>query len=172
ERTVRSSHEPGGRIRLTEVPHRAVIHEVRAAIRTELQIRRAVDPLDSIIREGLVTGVVEGKLRLLDLQRLAWPAEVHELDVMPGFRISVRRGAAEVARAGNQRGPLLHHPADKDARREVVTDHCDVGGLERDRCCDGLRRECEHRLDGHGRRYDERDASREGRTNGGTTAEI
>src|SRR5262245_26706115 len=67
ERTVRSSHEPGGRIRLTEVPHCAVIHEVRAAIRTELQVCRAVDPLDSIIREGLVARVVEGKLRLLDL---------------------------------------------------------------------------------------------------------
>src|SRR5262249_56520875 len=86
ERTVRSSPEPGGRTRLTEVPQRAVIHEVRAAIRTELQVCRAVDPLDSIIREGLVTRVVDGKLRLLDLQRLAWPAEVHELDVMPGFR--------------------------------------------------------------------------------------
>jgi hypothetical protein len=29
ERTVGSSHELRGRIRLTEVPHRAVIHEVR-----------------------------------------------------------------------------------------------------------------------------------------------
>src|SRR5499425_2199952 len=46
-----------------------------------------------------------------------------------------------------------------------MTDHRDVGGLERDRCRDGLRREREHRLD-------ERNAGREGRTNRGTTAEI
>src|SRR4029453_10016254 len=116
ERTGGSSPELRGRIRLTEVPHRAIIHEVRAAIRTELQVCRAVDPLDSVIREGLVTCVVEGDLRLLELQLLARPAEVHELDVMPGFRSAVRRGEAEVTLASNQRGPPLHHPAHKSAR--------------------------------------------------------
>src|SRR4029453_18108556 len=91
---------------------------------------------------------------------------------MPGLRSAVRREEAEVALGCNQRGPLLHHPADKDARREIETDHRDVGGLERERRRDGLRREGEHRLDGHVRCLDELIAGREGRTNGGTTEKI
>ena len=39
----------------------------RSPIRSELQVCRAVDSPDSGIRERLVTGVVEGELRLLDL---------------------------------------------------------------------------------------------------------
>src|SRR5262249_61551228 len=97
---------------------------------------------------------------------------VDGLGVAPALWIPVPREEAKPALAKNPPAPFLPPPADKDARREIETDRRDVGGLECDRCGDGLRRECEHRLDGHVRRLDERDAGRGGRTNGGATAEI
>src|SRR5882762_676756 len=60
ERTVAIDLEPRVRVRLPEVPHRAVIHEVSAVIRSELEIHRAVDPSD-LGHERLLERLVEGK---------------------------------------------------------------------------------------------------------------
>src|SRR5262249_61949792 len=43
ERTVSGAHELGVRIGLAEVTHRPVVDEVRAVIRTELEVHRTVD---------------------------------------------------------------------------------------------------------------------------------
>src|SRR5262252_394417 len=44
ERAVVRPLEHSGGVRLPEIPHRAVVHQVRAAVRTELEVRRAVNP--------------------------------------------------------------------------------------------------------------------------------
>ena len=65
QRSVGWIDELRGWIGLAEVPHRAVVHEIRTAVRTELEIHRAVDSANTSISERLVPRRIEGELRLL-----------------------------------------------------------------------------------------------------------
>src|SRR5439155_21751866 len=60
ERTIIWDLELGRRVRLAEVPHRAVIHQVRTVVRPEPQVRGAVDAANAV-GERLVKGGVMGK---------------------------------------------------------------------------------------------------------------
>src|SRR5258705_6373877 len=88
EWTVASDLEPRVRVRLPEVPHRTVIHEVSAVVGSKLEIHRAVDPSD-LGHERLLERLVEGKPLKRELEGLTGFAEVDELDVVPFFRRAI-----------------------------------------------------------------------------------
>ena len=82
------------------VPHRAVVHDIRASVWAESDIRRTVEPVD-VGYERLVISAVAGKV--LDPQgkrRTRQLVEVDQLDLMANFRIGIAgigRREAEIA---------------------------------------------------------------------------
>src|SRR6266536_4338063 len=68
ERAVARRYELRCWVRLSEVPHCAIIHQVRAAIRSEPQVRWPIDPANSIISEGLIESRVVREPLLAKLQ--------------------------------------------------------------------------------------------------------
>src|SRR5262245_51124752 len=95
---ARFHFELRARIALAEVAHRPIVDQVQGPIGTE---RRRYGPIDAVdlFGERLITGnfagrapvgimsllrqlAVEGETRLLEPQSLAWPTEVHQLDVV------------------------------------------------------------------------------------------
>src|SRR5438128_2678514 len=101
--------ELGRRVRLAEVPHRAVIHQVGTVVRPEPQVRGAVDAANAV-GERLVEGGVVGKPLLAELQWGPQLTEVHEFDIVPRLRLAIRRREAKVALAGDQRRAALDNP--------------------------------------------------------------
>src|SRR5437879_1612634 len=145
ERTVARDLEPRIRVRLSEIPHRAVIHEVSAVVRSELQIHRPVDPFD-LGHERLLERLVEGKPLKLDLEGLTGLAEVDELDVVSLFRYAIGFGEPEVPLAASKGGTPLDGSVDERVRHEVEADDRDVRRLEGQRRRDRLGRKREHGL--------------------------
>src|SRR4029077_1149566 len=85
ERAVTCDQELAVRVGLAKVAHRAVIHEVSAVVRPELEIHGTIDPVNPP-HERLLECAVVGKPLELELERLTRAAEVDELDVVPLFR--------------------------------------------------------------------------------------
>src|SRR5712664_1331929 len=127
QRPVSRTGEPAVRVRLAEVPHRAVVDEVQRPVGAELELERPVDAVDDPGggrgREGLVLRLgaggaavrrvplvlrlaIEGEARERQRERFAAPAEVYQLDVVPLLRLAVPGREAEVALAGHQRRAL------------------------------------------------------------------
>src|SRR2546426_7783509 len=122
ERAVAIDLESAGGIRLAEVPHRPVIHEVSAVVRPELEIDGAVDPANPA-DEGLLKGVVVGKPLELELERLTRAAEVDELDVVPLFRDAIGFREPEVPLAAGKGRTALDRTVDKRIGHEVKPDN-------------------------------------------------
>src|SRR5207253_2819922 len=103
---LRLVHEPRARVALTEVAHRAVVDQVQGVVGTEHRRHWPVDAAqrgdldERLIPDGLAAGravgvveligllAVEREPRLLEVEALTGPAEVHQLDVV------ARRGLA------------------------------------------------------------------------------
>src|SRR5712691_3537556 len=80
ERAVACDHEPAGGVGLAKVAHGAVIHQVSAVVRPELEIHGAIDPVN-LRHERLLERAVVGKPLELEAERCIRAAEVDELDV-------------------------------------------------------------------------------------------
>src|SRR5260370_17300484 len=89
QRTIAWNNEFGVRIRLPEVAHRAVINNPGAAIRAELDVRRTIEPACAA-HERLFKCLVVGKAHDLERKRFLLPAEVHQFDLVSGFRLPIR----------------------------------------------------------------------------------
>src|SRR6266436_781821 len=118
QRTIAWNNEFGVWIRLAEVAHRAVINDPGAAIRAELDVRWTIEPACAA-HERLFKCLVVGKPHDLELKRFLLPAEVHEFDLVSGFRRPIRPGKAEVTLKRIQRGATSHRSSDKGIRHEV-----------------------------------------------------
>ena len=110
--------EDRARVALAEVAHRAVIDEVERAVGPEHRRVRPVDPAQrGRLHERLIVvflaawravGVmelirllaVEREPRLLEVEAIIAPAEVHQLDVVPrrGFAVLLREPEIALAR--------------------------------------------------------------------------
>src|SRR6267142_2171410 len=160
-------NESAVRIGLAEVADRAVVDEVERSVGSELHLEGSVDPAqpadESLIGGCVFPGhlvdapgsavrivrlvllaAVEGEARQRELQRLPGLAEIHQLDVMPRFRLAVPLGEAEVTLAGHQGRSPVHHPSGEGVGREVGTDYRNVGWLEGERRRGRLREVVEH----------------------------
>src|SRR5258708_21437819 len=118
QRTIAWNNEFGVRIRLPEVAHRAVINNPGAAIRAELDVRRTIEPACAA-HERLFKCLVVGKAHDLERKRFLLPAEVHQFDLVSGFRRPIRCGKAEVTLKRVQRGATLHRSTGEGIRHEV-----------------------------------------------------
>src|SRR2546426_11127808 len=101
-----------GGVGLAKVAHRPVIDEVGALVGPELDIYRAVDPVNPG-HECLLETVVEGEPREFELQGLTGPAEVHELDVVTRLGCAVGFREPEVALAAHESGAAFDHAVGK-----------------------------------------------------------
>src|SRR5437773_25263 len=90
----------------------------------------------------LRSGAVEGEACQLEHQRVV--LEVHQLDVVAGLRVAVRRREPEVAFARHQRGAALHDAVSERIRHEIGADRRDIGRLESKRRHRLLRRKGQH----------------------------
>src|ERR1700737_2110088 len=82
ERTIAGRDELRGGIRLSEIPYRAVIDDIGAPIRAELDVRRAVEA-GKAVGERLLEGAVVGKALDLEGQRfVAFGIKVNQLDLV------------------------------------------------------------------------------------------
>src|SRR5258708_21683976 len=118
QRTIAWNNEFGVWIRLAKVAHRPVINDPGAAIRAEPDVRRTIEPACAA-HERLFKCLVVGKPHDLERKRFLLPAEVHEFDLVSGFRRPIRCGKAEVTLKRVQRGATLHRSTGKGIRHEV-----------------------------------------------------
>src|SRR6266478_7706510 len=119
QRTIAWNNEFGVWIRLAEVAHRAVVDDPGAAVRSELDVRRTIEPACAAAHERLFKCLVVGKAHNLELKRFFLPAEIDEFDLVSNFRRTIRRGKAEVTFKRVQCGATLHRSTDKGIRHEV-----------------------------------------------------
>src|SRR5260370_40459603 len=85
ENTITGNQEFCEGVGLADVPHRAVIHHVSAAIGAEPDIRRTVEPAKAVWERLLVRGVV-GKRQDLEGERLIRVlVKVDQLDLVSDF---------------------------------------------------------------------------------------
>jgi hypothetical protein len=162
ERRVERIGEFRRGVALTEVAHRAVIHQIERAIRTKHRRHRSVDAAQAA-GEGLVRyrlagcstvrvmsliglRTVEGEPRLLHREALAGRAEVDQFDIVPRGRLAILFREPEVSLAGHQRRSAPHDAVDEGMRREVESDGRDVRRLKGQRRFRWLGREGKHRL--------------------------
>jgi len=116
-------------IALAKVAHSPVIHPVEGAVRSELAIHGAIDPANPGDKR-LLKRAVAGEAGEFELEGLAGPTKVDELEVVPLLRCAVRFREPEVALAGHQRPTLLDRAVDKGIRNEVESDGSDVSRLK------------------------------------------
>src|SRR5437660_2459911 len=189
KRRIGRGDELAPRIRLAEVPHRAVVDQVQRAVGAKLNLDGPVDAVDDArcgrLRERLIQRSIfsrrlvlagRGAVRIhalvlaraverepgqLQLERLAPLAEVHQLDVVPCLRLAVSGREAEVALAGDQRCAPADDTGGEGVGGEVRTDRRDVSRLQGERRDRWLRREREHVLDRAVLSLDDRLACRE-----------
>src|SRR6185312_13859205 len=129
QRGVRTVGEARPLIGVARVAHRAVVDEIRRAVGPEPDGRRTVDaahfhderllgltvaPRHAIARIALLVRLPAIE-REAQLSQLRWrvPGEIHELDVVSGFRRAIRLREAEIAFAREQHAVLLHDAADE-----------------------------------------------------------
>src|SRR5262249_52793548 len=129
QRSVGRDLELGGGVALPEVPDSPVVDQEERPVGSEEDAHRPGDGAEadgeSLVAGNVLTGqivrvllagggpvgqvglvccrAVESEAGELEPERLAWLAEVHELDVVPLFRLTVGGREPEVALAGNQR---------------------------------------------------------------------
>src|SRR5262249_51849951 len=120
--------EPGIRVGLPEVAHRAVIHEVCAIIGSEFQVHRAVDAPDAVNERLLERRVVSKPLEV-ELERLTRLAEVDELNVVPLFGCAIGLREPEISLAAGQGRTALDRAVDERIGYEVEAHDRDVRSL-------------------------------------------
>src|SRR4029077_5484846 len=82
ERTIASPHELRVGVRLSEIPHRAVIDDVGATVGAELDVRGTVEP-GCTADERLLEGGVVSKPLDLEAKRRVWQlVKVDQLDLV------------------------------------------------------------------------------------------